>query len=241
MADKVKAKDFVLEKTNGKCKTIPTIGIWKSAKDINIDDLPDQFVLKCNHNSGAIWICHDKHTFDFETAQKEIDEHLHINYFYTGREWPYKNIEPFVLAEPFIEGATVNYKFYCFGGEMLFLYVSEVLDNHVMARLSYLTTDWQFTPFTNNSFTPFESLPPKPSELDTMIGIAETLSEGIPFVRVDLYQIAGEVLFSELTFFPDSGMTKFRPEEWDGILGEKLSLPVKERSNCNYMKKEIIP
>lgn len=226
MADKARAKDYVSKKTNGECKTIPTIGLWKSAKDINIDELPDRFVLKCNHNSGAIWICHDKNTFDLETAQREIEENLRYNYYYSGREWPYKNIEPCVLAEPYIEEASTDYKFYCFGGTPRFLYVSTGLANHDTARISFITLDWQFAPFIRNDFSPFEELPPKPSQLDRMITLAEELSKGIPFVRVDLYQIGNSVYFSELTFFPCSGMMHFHPDEWDRILGGDLSLPI---------------
>ena len=227
MADKIKAKDYVKGITKGECNTIPTIGIWNNAKDIVIDDLPEQFVLKCNHNSGAIWICRDKKTFDFERAQKEIEENLHSNYFFSGREWPYKDIEPRILAEPYIKEASTDYKFYCFGGKPLFLYVSTGLEHHDTARISFLTLDWQFASFRRNDFAPFESLPPKPSQFEKMLELAKEMSEGIPFVRVDLYQIDNSVYFSELTFFPCSGMMHFNPEEWDKILGEKLVLPKK--------------
>ena len=120
-----------------------------------------------------------------------------------------------------------DYKFYCFNGEPKFLYISEGLSNHSTARLSFLTLEWEQTPFKRTDFPNFEVLPPKPLNFDLMILFAKKLSEGIPFLRVDFYEINEKLYFGELTFFPGAGFTVLEPAEWDKTLGEWISLPNK--------------
>lgn len=121
------------------------------------------------------------------------------------------------------EGLT-DYKLYCFGGEPRFLYVSRGLEDHATARISFLNLDWTFAPFSREDYAPFEELPKRPASFERMVSLARELSEGIPFVRVDFYDIAGEPVFSEMTFHPCSGFMPFSPEEWDLRIGGMLSL-----------------
>lgn len=118
----------------------------------------------------------------------------------------------------------VDYKFYCFGGEPRLLYVSQGLENHDTARISFLTLDWEFAPFGRPDYASFEKLPPRPSCFSGMLDIARRLSSGIPFVRVDLYERRDEVLFSEMTFSPNAGFMKFEPAEWDMKCGNLIAL-----------------
>ncbi len=118
-----------------------------------------------------------------------------------------------------------DYKFYCFNGEAKYLYVSNGMDNHTTAQVSFLTMDWEFAPFGRTDYAPFKQLPKKPSKFKEMVRIAQILSKGIPFLRVDLYQIKDRVFFSELTFYPCSGMMPFNPMVWDMKTGEMLELP----------------
>lgn len=118
-----------------------------------------------------------------------------------------------------------DYKFYCFDGEPRYLYVSQGLEDHETARISFLSLDWDFMPFRRGDYRPFKELPPKPVPLDEMVGIARTLSKGIPFVRVDLYEHGGGVLFSEMTFHPCSGFMPISPESADEEMGSHLRLP----------------
>lgn len=230
MVDKLTAKEYV-NKIIGGGYIIPTLKVWDSPEDVDIEELPEQFVLKCTHNSGGIVICRDKDKFDLKGAKKKLEKTFYRNYFWLGREWPYKNVEPRIIAEQYMEdvgGAEkglTDYKFYCFDGVPKYLYVSSGLENHATARISFLTLDWQFAPFGRSDYKAFEKLPKRPVNLSEMIELAKTLSKGLPFLRVDLYEIKGKVFFSELTLSPCSGMMPFSPREWDERLGLELRLP----------------
>lgn len=207
--------------------------VWDSPDEINIEELPDKFVLKCTHNSGGTIICRDKKSFDLVIAKNKLGKSYGHNYFWLGREWPYKNVKPRIIAEEYMEdegGAEIgltDYKFYCFDGVPKYLYVSAGLENHATARISFLTLDWQFAPFGRSDYKSFEELPKKPADLSAMIEIAKSLSKGFSFLRVDLYEIKGKIYFSELTLSPCSGMMPFSPREWDERLGLELALQYK--------------
>lgn len=234
MVDKYEAKQFVAG-IIGEEHIIPTLGIWERFEDIDFDALPNQFVLKCTHDSGGLVVCRDKSKLNILEAKKKIEKSLNNNYYFWGREWPYKHVKPRIIAEKYLEQKTahakessrnslVDYKFYCFNGEPLFLYISEGLDDHKTAKLSFLNLDWSFAAFQRSDFEEFFELPPKPLSFDRMVSIAGILSKNIPFVRVDLYEIDKQVLFSELTFSPCSGLTQFEPVEWDKKLGDYIEL-----------------
>lgn len=118
----------------------------------------------------------------------------------------------------------IDYKFYCFNGVPKYLYVSQGLENHATASISFLTVDWKFAPFGRSDYKPLESLPEKPANFEEMYDLACKLSKGFMFLRVDLYSIGGKTFFSELTFSPCSGYMPFQPEEWDLKLGNELIL-----------------
>ena len=227
MVDKYEAKKYVAERI-GEEYIIPTLGVWEKFEDIDFDSLPNQFVLKCTHDSGGLVICRDKATFDKEAAKKKINKSLKVNYYLKGREWPYKNVKPRIIAEEYMEDAKtkelIDYKFYCFNGKVKYLYISEGLDNHSTAKISFVTLDWTFAPFNRSDYKPFALLPQEPFHFNEMIKIAEKLSYGINFMRVDLYEINEKVYFSELTFTPCSGFMPFQPKIWDLKLGAELEL-----------------
>lgn len=125
---------------------------------------------------------------------------------------------------PRSDAGLTDYKFYCFGGDPRLLYVSQGLEDHSTARISFLNLDWTFAPFTREDYAPFEELPDKPASFNRMLELARMLSEGIPFVRVDFYDVGGEPRFSEMTFHPCSGFMPFSPREWDLRIGDMLSL-----------------
>ncbi len=227
MVDKHGAKEYVAEKI-GEEYIIPTLGVWDKFEDIDFDKLPDQFVLKCTHDSGGLVICRDKSTLNIERAKVKINKCLKKNYFWSGREWPYKNVKPRILAETYIEPeegkSMTDYKFYCFHGEPKFLYVSEGLEDHSTAKISFVTLDWTFTEFQRKDFKMHESLPEKPKTFDKMIEVARELSKGHRFLRVDLYENKNQILFSELTFSPTSGLAEVQPYDWNDTIGTWLHL-----------------
>ena len=227
MVDKYAAKQYVADLI-GEEHIIPTLGVWDSFDEIDFDKLPDQFVLKCTHDSGGLVICRDKSKLDIRAAKKKLKKSLKRDFYLLGREWPYKDVPRRIIAEKYmgsLDSSLTDYKFYCFNGKPLFLYVSSGLEKHSTARISYVTLDWKHAPYKRLDYLPHEELPPKPSKLDEMIAYAELLSKNTAFLRVDLYQIDDEIYFSELTFFPGSGFTKFRNPEHDLEIGNLIKLP----------------
>lgn len=227
MVDKYKVKEYVAS-IIGEEYIIPTLGVWERFEDIDFSKLPNQFVLKCTHDSGGLVICRNKDNLDYDAARKKIEESLKNNFYYYGREWPYKNVKPRIIAEVYMEdysGVSLkDYKFYCFNGKAKFLYLSSGLENHATAQISYVTLDWEKAPFERTDYEPFDSLPLKPINFDLMVKYAEILAENIPFVRIDFYEINNKLYFGEITFYPGSGYAPFKPEEWDYKVGEWIDI-----------------
>lgn len=227
MVDKAAAKQYVADKI-GEEYIIPTLGVWDHFAEIDFSRLPEQFVLKCTHDSGGSIICRDKSKFDKKEARNKLEKFLRRKYFYVHREWPYKNVKPRIMAEAYMQDgerrALTDYKFYCFNGKPTYLYVSTGLENHRTAKLSFLNIDWSFASFGRSDFSPMDQLPEKPKNYDKMLELAGTLSEEVTFLRVDLYEINGKIYFGELTFSPCAGMMPFSPPEADLEVGKQLDI-----------------
>ena len=228
MVDKYEVKKYV-EKILGKDYIIPTLGIFNKFSEINFDLLPNQFVIKCTHDSGGNVICRNKNNLNIDKAKKKINKCLKRNYFYGSREWPYKNVKPRILIEKYMETdkqlGLIDYKFFCFNGKPEFIYISQGLENHSTAKISFADMSYNLMEFHRSDYDSFVELPPKPKMFEKMKKLAELLSKNIPFVRVDFYEINGKIYFGEFTFFPCSGFVPFVPEIYDKIIGEKLKLP----------------
>lgn len=231
MVDKYAVKQYVAKKI-GKEYLIPTLGVWDKPEDIDFDVLPDQFVLKCTHDSGGLIICKDKKKLDKSQAIKKIKSCLKRKYFYIHREWPYKNVRPRVIAEQYMEdsetGELRDYKFFCFNGEVKALFIaSERQSKSTETRFDFFDADFNHLPITNghpNADTP----PQKPKCFEEMKRLASLLSKNIPHVRVDFYEVNGRVYFGELTFSHWSGFVPFSPKEWDYTFGSWIKLPDKK-------------
>ena len=226
MVDKAAAKEYVAEKI-GRHYIIPTLGVWETFDDIDFDALPDQFVLKCTHDSGGLVICRDKNTLDREAAKNKIEKSLRNNYYLHGREWPYKNVKPRILAEAFLQedsGDLRDYKFFCFDGEPKCVLVCADRGSAEGVKMSFFDTQWNRMPMKRHHPVITGEVP-RPQGLAEMLSLARALSQEIPFVRVDFYEILGSVFFGELTFFPASGLGMFEPESWDAELGSWIRLP----------------
>ena len=227
MVDKHLVRQYIADKL-GEEYLIPLLGVWDDPEDIDFDKLPDKFVLKCNHNSGlGMCICKDKSKLDIENAKKELRKGLKQNYYYNGREWPYKNVPRKIIAEQFLEDGTgdlVDYKFMCFNGnvECILVCCERFSDDGV--KMSFFDTDWNVLPFKRKHKAVKEGFP-KPANFDNMMEYARLFSKDIPFLRVDFYEVNNNLYFGELTFYPASGFEKFIPEEWDYTLGSWIKLP----------------
>lgn len=228
MVDKYEVKKYVAD-IIGEQYIIPTLGVWERVEDIDFDSLPNQFVLKCTHDSGGLVICRDKNKLDISSAKKKLKKSLKSNYYLHGREWPYKNVKPRIIAEQYMVDESgyelKDYKWFCFGGEPKTLFIAS--DRGIEGeetKFNFYDMDFNLLPFTNghpNSTKPIK----KPLSFEKMKGLAAELSVGIPHIRVDFYDINGQIYFGELTFFHWSGMTPFVPEEWDYIFGSWINLP----------------
>lgn len=194
MVDKYEVKNYVADKI-GDEYIIPTLGVWDSFDEIDFDSLPDQFVLKCTHDSGGLVICKDKSKLNKEKAKKKIELSLNRNYYYHGREWAYKDVKPRVIAEKLIDVQIVDYKFYCFNGEPKLLYLSRGLENHATASISFFDLDLKRLPFHRSDFRPFTDEPEIPKGYQEMLEIVRKLSNGMSFIRVDLYNVGGKIYF----------------------------------------------
>ena len=221
MADKCDAKEYVAN-IIGRQHIIPTLGVWTRFDEINFDELPEKFVLKCTHDSGGIVICNDKDKFDKPAAKSKIEKSLKRNYYWAGREWPYKNIKPRIIAEKYLADAEDNqiadelrdYKFFCFHGKVRCFKID--FDRFTNHRANYYSTEKKLLKFGEKEFPPdFSKNLDIPPNINDMIRLAEKLSAGYPFIRVDLYDIAGQIYFGELTLYPACGFGAFIPPEWD--------------------------
>ncbi len=231
MVDKYEVKKYVAEKIGAEY-VIPTLGVWDNFDEIDFDALPDQFVLKCTHDSGGLVICRDKSKLDKEAARKKIEASLRINYYWQGREWPYKNVKPRIIAEAFVkdplhpdEPSLLVYKIMCFGGVPKIIQTIQG-DKTKSETIDYFDTEWNLLSLRQN-FPNSEKSLSRPASLDEMLRLAGEMSGNVPFLRVDFYEVAGRPIFSEFTFFSDSGMAKFTPEEWDTTFGSWITLPEK--------------
>ena len=226
MVDKAEAKKYVTE-IIGEEYIIPTYGVWNHFDEIDFDKLPDQFVLKTTHDSGGVIICKDKKTLDKNAAKVKLEKSLKNDYYYTSKEWPYKNVVPRIIAEKYMEdesGELCDYKLFCFDGKMKALFIAtDRFTSGEETKFDFFDENFNHLPFTNghpNATKPIK----KPESFQQMKDLAEKLSQKIPHVRVDFYCTNGKIYFGELTFFHWRGFKRFEPEEWDFKFGEWFKL-----------------
>lgn len=224
----VKAK---VGKIIGNQYIIPTLGIWDSFKEIDFSKLPDQFVLKCTHDSGGLVVCKDKNNLDWLNAEKKIAHCLRRNYYLNTREWPYKNVPHKIIAEQFISqkdgGLPVDYKFFCFGGEpdCVMLCVGREYGH---PQFFFYSMEWKRLLYQKTEIEPDADIEiEQPKNFSEMIDVVRKLAEGYPEIRIDLYNVDGKIYFGEYTFFNQSGFDVEISEKTDLYWGNKLHLPMK--------------
>lgn len=227
MVDKYEVKKYVAD-TIGEEYIIPTLGVWDKFEDIDFDSLPNQFVLKCTHDSGGLVICTDKSKFDYKSAKKKINKCLKRNYYYLNREWPYKNVKPRIIAEKYMVDESgyelKDYKLFCFGGKVKCYKID--FNRFIEHHANYYDVNGKLLEFGELICAPnYDKELEQPLNIKEMVHLAEELSSGNCFLRVDFYEVDNKIYFGELTFFPASGFGKFVPDEWDYKLGEWIRLP----------------
>lgn len=237
LVDKYRVREYIAEKA-GEEYLIPLLGVWDDPDEIDFDALPEQFVLKCNHNSGTgMCICRDKSRLDYDAVRKNLRKGLRENFYLRCREWPYKDVPRKIIAERFLASSSDvcstkgldDYRFYCFHGEprMIYTYQAGTLEfgnKPGIASCDIFDVNWEHLPVRQKSpNAPTAPLPP--AKLSEMLEISRRLSQGLPFLRVDFYEIDGKLYIGELTLYPGGGFAPFYPAEWDQKIGEWLMLP----------------
>lgn len=221
LVDKYEVK-LIVSKMIGEEYIIPTLGIYDTFEQINFNDLPNQFVIKCTHDCGSVFVIKDKNNTNFDEIKKKLSQHLSVNYYKTSREWPYKDVKPRIIIEKYMGDNLSDYKIHCFNGSPKFILVCA--DRKKDLKETFFNLDWEIMPFKRPNH-PTDSTIKKPLHLNLMIELSKILSDKNTFLRVDFYEINGKLYFGELTFFPSSGFVKFEPEIWDRKLGDMLVLP----------------
>lgn len=225
LVDKYKAKEYVT-KLIGKEYVIPLLRVYDKAEDIDFDDLPNQFVLKCNHYTG-VFVVKDKSKIDKEEMIRQLSKQLNNSLYTYTREWPYRNVQPVIIAEKYMEdqyGELRDYKFFCFDGCVKAMAIQTGRLTQKSPYSNFFDSD--FTPLHIQNLHPINpETPPLPLCKELMKELAEKLSAGIPFVRMDFYEVDGKIYFGEYTLYHAAGFLPFETEEWDKIFGDYIKLP----------------
>lgn len=224
LSDKFEARNWVKKRVGSKYLT-PIYGVWHNFDDINFDELPNSFVLKCNHGCGYNIIVKDKKKLDIFAAKEIIDKWMKTNYAFEFLETQYKDIIPQIICEQYIEtqdGTLFDYKFHCFNGNPEYVYIVRGRDTCKVKERSY-NMNWEPQEFVYNGNELDDVILDCPGNFSEMLNVAKKLCEGFKYVRVDLYRLNnGDIRFGEMTFTPSGGVARWVPEEYDLIMGKKI-------------------
>ncbi|WP_440122509.1 ATP-grasp fold amidoligase family protein [Tenacibaculum sp. Ill] len=225
-ADKYKVRNFI-KKTLGEEYLIPLFFVTKDVNKITPENLPSTpFIIKTNHDSGTYFIVKDKSNQDWNEIKKALKSSLKNNYYYKGKEWQYKNIDPCIIVEKLLQTSegTIpsDLKFHCFNGKVTFIQVD--IDRKTNHRRSLFDINWNLLDFQIHY--PKGGYVKKPDSLDKLIEFSEKISKNFTLARVDFYEVNNKIFFGEITFHPESGFGNISPIEWDYKLGDLLELPI---------------
>lgn len=220
-ADKLGSKEFI--KSIGLEKYVPkTYAIYNSVDEIDLDKLPDKFMLKTNHDCGGVYLC-EKGKTDFKTVFEKLQTNLNRKYSKNNDEWVYDNIEPKIFAEevliPEKFDDLIDYKFFCYNGEPKHLFVAT--NRNVDTNFTFFDSDFNVLPVHYIYRKPSKkNIPTKPKCYSEMLDIVKKISSYFTFIRVDMYATKDGPRVGELTFFSQSGYGKIYPSKWDFEFGK---------------------
>lgn len=227
MADKYAVKELVSQ-IIGEEYVVPCYGVYESIDEIDFSLLPDKFVIKATHDSSGALVCKDKSNLDIESVRAKYAKILKRNWYYSSREWVYKNIPPRIIVDQYLDdgrqGELQDYKFWCFNGVPTYMYITNkgasIFENFYDMDFNPVNIDHGF-PRTSPEYE-------KSDGFELMKELACKLSQGLPFVRVDFFDVAGKIYFGEFTFYDWAGLKPFANEKWDRALGDKIILPLRK-------------
>lgn len=229
-ADKYSVREYVKSKGLDHILT-KLYAVYDKPEEINMNLLPNEFVMKTTNGSGTNYFCYDKENFNLNKIKNELEIWLGRNVYGSGREWCYKNIKPRIVVEEVLKDETSDfsgindYKILCFNGQPEYIILD--VDRFIGHKRNIYDLNWKNLkvltdkPAINREVS-------RPENLDELLEVATILSQDFPFVRVDLYSVNNKVYFGELTFYPWTGYIQFEPDEFDFILGHKFTLPNKK-------------
>lgn len=220
LADKYDVRAFVSNRI-GEQYLVPLLAVFNTSNEIDFTHLPDKFVLKATHGSGLNLFVKDKKMQSIDRVRKLCSDWLTINPYFLSREWQYKDINPKIICEHYLDENPNDYKFFCFGGRVRFIQVD--VDRFTAHTRTIFTRDWEELNIEYN-YKKSERVLSPPAELDTMIKLSEELARDFNFVRVDLFNISNTIYFGELTFFPGGGAEPFNSYDADLNFGRGLEL-----------------
>lgn len=223
--DKYEVRKHIAEAI-GEEYLIPLVGVYDSVDKIDWKSLPNKFVLKCTHGSSSNIICTDKDKLDIEDAKIKLKKWMKKNWYWFGREWPYKNVKPRIVCENFISDKDItpdDYKVLCFNGKVKLVEVH--IDRYGNHKQDFYDEKWNKTTISQDS-TISDFVYEKPRQFENMIQLSEKLSIDIYQVRIDWFIVQDKLYFGEITFFDGSGFVPFDKEEYDYLLGGWIKLPI---------------
>lgn len=229
MVDKYLVKDYIARIIDEEY-IIPTLGVWEKFEEIEFDKLPNCFVLKCTHDSGGVIIVDDKSKLNIKDTRRKLEKSLKRNFYWHGREWAYKDVKPRIIAEKYLGFKTkecddiMDYKLMCFNGKVKCSFVCSGRASGSL-KVTFFDTEWNAMPFERH-YPKSCKLINQPKSWDRMVKLAEKISMGYPFMRIDFYEVGGALFFGEITLYPGDGFEEFSPLEWDYELGGWISLPL---------------
>ncbi len=230
MVDKYKAREYIAEKI-GEEYLVPLLGVWDSPDEIDFDSLPNEFVLKCNHDNGVI-ICHDKNKLDIEKTKKDLANRLKRDYYKKLREWPYKDVPRKIICEEFMKNNNgkklLEYKLFCFSGIVKYILVVADRISSSSTTMDTYDINWKHTSLINGDTPLAGDVFEKPECFEEICSVAQTLSKNIPFVRIDFNIWNDKIYFGEITISDSGGFEIYKPLEWDDHLGSLIKLPEKK-------------
>lgn len=232
-ADKLAVRNYIKEKI-GEQYLIKLIYQTKDYKEVRPDNFPDQpFIIKTNHGAGTNHIVKDKNKVDWDIIKKDCRYWLKQNYYFTEKEWQYKNIVPEILVEELLIDdngeVPLDYKLHYFNGKFEFLVVD--IDRFIDHKRNLYDADWNLLPFTWSIHKDGKPVwdngreIPKPKVLEDLIALGGVLAKPFNYVRIDFYVLKDTIYFGELTFHHGGGFEMIEPVYWDQFYGDMLQLP----------------
>lgn len=225
LVDKYEVRNYIKNKI-GSEYLIPIYGVYNKITDVDFTKLPNQFVIKCTHDSGSVRIIRNKKDMDLYEVIKFFNKKMKRNYYYHSREWAYKNVRPRIIIEKLMEDNESeylrDYKFFCFGGNPKYIQIDyDRFSNHTRnvyeINGNKINSDLMHPRNLNNDLKIDDNI-------REMIGLCSIISPCNAFSRIDFYLINNHIYFGEITLYHGSGYEFFSDDRYNELFGNLIDL-----------------